>query len=182
MKSKKELTQESKAYFKAYPKEDAFLTTGDGNFFPASKASQAKSYEKQSKGKLITITREEAEASKSNTAPPPAKGNEPPKGKDAVLVPEGDPSKDWTKDQLIAYGAQEYPDLKLTKSMKEDTILAKLGIGKKAAEKAKEESSDDSNSEESKDSEKSKNNDESLDDSADQESEEAKKAAEEAAN
>lgn len=52
----------------------------------------------------------------------------------SVQIPEGEPSKDWTKAELVAYGAREYPDLKLQESWKEDTLLEKLA---KAAEEKK---------------------------------------------
>lgn len=126
-KSKTELIKEAKGYFKKYPKAGVIYTTGDGNFFLESNLSAAKTHAKQQKEKLKEIHREEVEGTTESKKT----------DKDPVVIPEGEPSKEWTKDQLIAYGEQTYPDVKLTKQMKEDTLLEKLAEAK-AAEEAKE--------------------------------------------
>ena len=128
MKSKDKLIEESKGYFKAYPNENEVHTVGDGNFFLKKDLSAAKTYAAQQKKDLVKITRDEA-----GMLPKSDQGT---KDKDPVVIPEGLPSKDWTKKQLIAYGAQEFPDLKLTMKMKEDTILTKLAEAAKAKEEA----------------------------------------------
>lgn len=51
---------------------------------------------------------------------------------EAAPYPEGEPSAAWTKEQLVAYGQDKYPALKLQVSWKEDTILAKLEEAKNA--------------------------------------------------
>lgn len=78
----------------------------------------------------------EAPAKKEPAKPKSSKGTAQGEGEkdDKVVIPDGDPNKDWTKDQLIAYGGRKFPDLKLTKSMKEDTILDKLAEAAKPAE------------------------------------------------
>lgn len=119
MKSKNELLKEAAGYFKSYPKADEIHTTGDGNFF--LKQSDAKFHAGNIKnGKVTTITREETEGT--------AQKDE----KEPVTIPDGVPNKGWTKEELIAYGQREFPDVKLTKNQKEDTILAKLAEAAKA--------------------------------------------------
>lgn len=128
-KTKVELLKEAKSYFDAYPKEQEIHTTGDGNFFLNSNKSAAKTHERQTKGELMTITRSEVEATDGQA-------------KQDVVIPEGEPSKEWTREELFAYGEREYPDLKIAKNSKEDTILSKLAEAKsvkQAAEKAAQE-------------------------------------------
>jgi hypothetical protein len=134
MKSKKQLIEDSKSYFKKYPKDNKVLTIGDGNFFLESNKSAAKTYAKQNKKDLITITREDAGVESDAKTADSKKAKTSDTKKDEVVIPEGDPSKSWTKDELIAYGQREYPDLKLTKRMSEDTILDNLAEAFKAKE------------------------------------------------
>jgi len=46
--------------------------------------------------------------------------------------PAGEPSKAWTREELVAYGNEKYPELKLQVKWKEDTILSKLAEAAKA--------------------------------------------------
>lgn len=57
LKTQAELTEMSAAYFEAYPDEDTFLATQDGQFFTEKNKSQANSHAKSIDCKVITIQR-----------------------------------------------------------------------------------------------------------------------------
>jgi len=80
--------KKSVAYFKAYPKVDAFFAASDGSFFPEGNKSMAESHQRGlKKGKIELITRKEAGVSaESDNA-----------------FPEGDPTIDWKVAELKAY-------------------------------------------------------------------------------
>lgn len=59
LKSKAELTEMSAAYFEAYPDEEIFLATPDGQFFTEKNKSQANSHAKSMDAKVVVIERVE---------------------------------------------------------------------------------------------------------------------------
>lgn len=56
-KTKEQLTEMAKAYFEAYPKQDVFLATSDGQFFTDANKSSAKSHAKSIDSELHVISR-----------------------------------------------------------------------------------------------------------------------------
>lgn len=152
MKNREELIQDSKYYFKDYPKEGAFHAVQDGTFFKDKDKTMAEGHAKSNKVESYRITREEAEAATSSEAADlkakeaadaktkadqeaaDLKAKEETEAQLAAFEAKGEPSESWLKDDLISYGTLKYPELKLTKNMLEATILVKLNEAKLAAE------------------------------------------------
>ncbi len=113
----------SAAYFKAYPEEDTFLATQDGQFFTEKNKSQANSHAKAIDCKVITIKRDGRQESEAGS-----QNNE-----DPIELPEGNPTKQgWTIPQIQEWLKQR--EVKFTKNAKEDTLLAKVEEYLKAQE------------------------------------------------
>lgn len=116
LKTQAELTEMSAAYFEAYPKEDLFLATGDGQFFTKANSSAAKSHAKAIKSELVEINRDGS------------KGNENEGSNDVqktVELPEGNPTKEgWTIPQIQEWLTQR--EVKFAKNAKEDNLLGKV--------------------------------------------------------
>ena len=101
--------KKSEAYFKAYPKVDAFHVTSDGSFFPEENKSMAESHQRSlKKGKIEVITRKEAGVSAS----------------DEMILPEGEPSKEWKNDELKSYMAEK--SIEFEDSDKKADLLDKI--------------------------------------------------------
>lgn len=129
----KKIKDQAALYFEQYPRADELFTTGDGTFFLKSNLSAAKTYANKNGKKLLEIGRDEVTIPKKEKKPTP---DTPAGSKNtSATFPEGEPEKDgWTKPQIIAYSKDNYPDLKLTMNMKEDTLLDKIKEAKEAAQ------------------------------------------------
>lgn len=97
-------------YFEAYPKEDLFLATGDGQFFTKANSSAAKSHAKAIKSELVEVNRGEREGAKE---------------KAPIELPEGNPTKEgWTIPQIQEWLTQR--EVKFAKNALEDNLLGKV--------------------------------------------------------
>lgn len=114
MKKTDEIVKAAPGYFKSYPKEDVFYATSDGNFFLGKDKTLAESHGRTIGEEPVKLERKDFEGG-------------------TVVIPEGDPTADWTKEQLLAYGAAKFPDLKLSKKAGVDNLLEKLIEAAKAA-------------------------------------------------
>ena len=115
-----------------YKKDQVWVKLTNGHMYFSETCAKVGYTQAQFEEKFACLKLADLKLPEANTSTGEGLGDD---DKDKVVViPDAEPSESWTKDELIAFGAREYPDLRLTKSMKESTILSYLADAKIASE------------------------------------------------